>query len=513
MKITFVGIGTEQLGISQLSAIAKRDGHTVGLGFSASLFHDRFNLEFPSISPFFDDTDNVIQAIKEQQPDVIGFGALTSTYQWMLGVAKQAKELNPNVKVVFGGVHASAVPDLVIQKPQIDYVVSGEGDYSFPMILKSIESRDFKNPIDNTRFKDNLGRVITGPQKGFIQDLDSLPFYDKELWEDYIRVGDLYLTMASRGCPYRCTFCFNNFFAKLPEEKSGKYVRIRSVDHVIAELKLSKRRYNIKKIDFQDDVFATSKKWLKEFAYKYKKEIGIPYIILTHPRYIDEEIIKDLKESGCEWIQMGVQSMDESFKRDSLMRYERSDDIYNALDLMRKYKINAKVDHMFGLPEEPIDAQEKARVLYAQTHPKRIQTYWTSYLPGTEMMKDAEQKGIISPEQVRKINEGEDFYFFRNTDNVKDQTLMNRYKAFEFVFRIMPALPDKYKMSLTPEKISLVPNFLLRPFSIIADIITGFKQQNPEFSAYALHNIYHLKRFFLLKLGLKASKASKVKNV
>ncbi|MCS6933597.1 MAG: B12-binding domain-containing radical SAM protein [Chitinophagales bacterium] len=510
LKVTFVGLGTEQLGISQLSAIARREGHKVGLAFSASLFHDRFNLEFPAIAPFFDDTHDVIQAIKDQQPDVLAFGALTSTYQWMLQVAQTAKEINPRIKTVFGGVHPSAVPHLVIARPQVDFVVVGEGDEAFPAILKTIANDDYSRPIFNTSFKNKEGQVISGMQKGFLQHLDTLPFYDKELWEDYVRLGDLYLTMASRGCPYRCTFCFNNFFAKLPEEKSGKYVRLRSVDHVIAELKIAKRRYKIYKVDFQDDVFATSKKWLEEFAWKYKKEINIPYNILTHPRYMDEDTARWLKESGCEWIQMGVQSMDESFKKESLLRYERSEDVENALNLMRKYGLLAKVDHMFGLPNEPMEAQENARVLYAKTHPKRVQTFWTCYLPGTQLMREAEERGDLTPEQVRKINEGEEFYFFRNTENVKDKHKMHQYKLYEVIFRLMPALPDSWKIHLTLQKASLIPAFLVRPLSMMADIITGFKQRNPEFIAYALHNLYHLKRFFLKKIGLKAAPASRV---
>ena len=75
MKITFIALGTEQLGISQLSAIAKKEGHQVEIAFSAQLFHDRFNLEFPSIAPFFDDTQNVIEELRRQKPDVIAFGA------------------------------------------------------------------------------------------------------------------------------------------------------------------------------------------------------------------------------------------------------------------------------------------------------------------------------------------------------------------------------------------------------------------------------------------------------
>ena len=106
-KVTFAALGTEQLGISMLSAIAKSKGHKVDLTFSASLFHDRFNLEMPWLSPYFDDTKEVMKAIEQQQPDVLAFSPLTSTYQWALDIATRAKVLNPDIKTVFGGVHAS----------------------------------------------------------------------------------------------------------------------------------------------------------------------------------------------------------------------------------------------------------------------------------------------------------------------------------------------------------------------------------------------------------------------
>lgn len=215
MKITFLGIGSEQLGISQLSSIAKKLGHQTNLAFSAQLFNDRYNLQYPSIAKYFDDTQNAIETIRQTQPDIIAFGALTSTYQWGLEVAMAAKKINPEVKIIFGGVHTSAVPDLVLQRPEIDYVVVGEADVAFPEILNSIENKDYTTPIINTRYKTSEGKIIRGKQGGFIQDLDNLPFYDKTIWEDYLRLGDLYITMATRGCPYRCTFCFNNFFCKI----------------------------------------------------------------------------------------------------------------------------------------------------------------------------------------------------------------------------------------------------------------------------------------------------------
>jgi hypothetical protein len=208
---------------------------------------------------------------------------------------------------------------------------------------------------------------------------------------------------------------------------------------------------------------------------------------------------------------MGVQSMDETFKKDSLMRYERSEDIETALNTMRKHGLFAKVDHMFGLPDEPIIAQENARILYAKTHPKRIQTFWTCYLPGTQMMTEAEAKGTITAEQANKINEGEDFYFFRNTENVKDKALMDKYKAYEVIFRLMPALPETWRMNFTLNKVLFIPKFMIRSLSILSDLITGFRQNNPEFSAYALHNIYHLKKFIASKVGVKVNPATPVR--
>lgn len=510
MKITFLGIGSEQLGISQLSAIAKEHGHKTNLAFSAQLFNDRNNLQFPLIAKYFDDTQNAINTIYNTQPDVIAFGALTSTYQWGLDVARKAKIHNPDVKVIFGGVHASAVPDLVLQRPEIDYVVVGEGDIAFPTILKNIESKDFQTPIINTRFKSLDGNIIRGKQGGFIQDLDKLPFFDKMLWEEEIRIGDFYITMATRGCPYRCSFCFNNFFAKLPEEKdSGKYVRLRSVDHVIAELKYAKKRYNLKRIDFEDDVFGTQKKWLSEFAEKYKKEINVPYQILTHPKFMNNDSAKLLASSGCEWVQMGIQSMDDDFKKESLLRYENSDDIENALSVMHKYKINVRVDHMFGLPNEPISAQENALNLYKKNNIRRINTFWTCFLPGTQLMDEAIVEGKLTEKQISDIYEGKDFYFYKNTENVKDRKLQDLYHSYEFIFKILPILPLFIKKRIKTSHVLWIPKIIKVIIIFIADVLSGLSFGIPVFKAYLFHNLLHLFNFIRFKLGLKRIVAQK----
>ncbi len=515
MKVTFLGIGTRQLGISQLAAVVRKEGHIPSVAFSAQLFNDRFVLQFPSIAKFFDDTQDAIDKIKEINPDVIAFGALTSTYQWGLDVINAAKVFNPNVKVVFGGVHASAVPDLLIKQPNIDYVVIGEGDAALPTILKAIENNNDTDPIVNTLFKDKNGKIIRGKRGAFIQNLDDIPFPDNSIWDDYVRLGDKYITMATRGCPYRCSFCFNNFFAKLPEEEPGKYVRLRSVDHVIAELKYAKERYNIRIIDFEDDVFGTQKKWLVEFCEKYKKEINLPFMLLTHPKFMDDETGRLLAEAGCKKIQMGIQSMDEDFKKDSLLRYEKSEDIENALKVMHKYNIKVNVDHMFGLPHEPISAQEAALKLYANNHINRIQTFWTCFLPGTQLMDEAIAEGVLNQQQIDDINEGREFYFYRNVQNVKDKSLQNLYHAYEFIFKIIPILPFFIRRKIKPKHVLWVPKPLKAIVIFTFDMAIGLGSIQPDFIAYFNHNVFHIFRFFLKKAGINilATKPKKDENI
>jgi len=199
------------------------------------------------------------------------------------------------------------------------------------MILDMIERGDFTQVIPNTRYRALTGEIICGPQTGFVQDLDALPIYDKALWEEHIPLHEYYITMAARGCPYRCTFCFNNFFAQLPDKREGRYVRQRSVEHMMSELRLAKARYNPRMIEFFDDVFTLDKKWLKAFLEQYKAEINIPFQCFTHVNYIDDDVGRWMSEAGCFASQIGVQSLDDDYKRKTVKRYERAADIEKTI--------------------------------------------------------------------------------------------------------------------------------------------------------------------------------------
>lgn len=509
MRITFVGIGWEQFGISLLSAIAKQSGHEVNLAFSVSLFNDRSHLTCGALAKFFDDTGDVLTSIQRQQPDVLAFSPVSGTYQAMIRIAQEAKRLFPEVKTIFGGVHPSALPEHVLSESCVDYVCVGEGEIAFPQILAHIQDGGSQQ-IANTRYKMPDGRISKGPQLGFFQDLDRLPIFDKTIWEEHMRFQDAYLTMASRGCPFRCTYCFNSFFPKLHGHEAGSYVRYRSPDHMLHELNVAKRRYNFRSVEFFDDVFTLDKKWLKEFLGRYKKEIGVAFQCFTHIQCIDEEVGRWLNEAGCRAAQIGLQTLDEDYKNMVLHRREGVADFEKAMVILKKYHILPKLDHMLGLPGEPLTAMEKAREFYVKFPPYRIQTYWFNPYPGTEILQRMVAEGFLAPDDVRRINNGECFDSFTNSNDFIDRKKIRIYKAYELIFKIIPASPLWLRQVLRPRIFQWLPAFVISVLSFMADLLIGFARWDMDHFNYAKYYLYHIGRFVFRKLGGKIKPATPV---
>lgn len=511
MKITFVGIGWEQLGLSLLSAMAKGRGHKTSLAFSAALFNDRYNLQVPFLAKFFDDRKEILEQIRSQDPDVLALSPLTATYQWMLGIAKDAKEILPRIKTVFGGVHVSAVPEHAVAQPQVDYVCVGEGDLAFAEILDAVE-HGLEKPIPNTWSRTSGGEIVRGPRLGFLQDLDSLPMFDKLLWEEVMPLRDIYFTMASRGCPSKCSFCFNSFFAQLPGENPGRYVRHRSPEHLLRELRFAKDRYDPRTIEFEDDVFTLNKPWLKRFLELYRLEIRRPFQCMTNSRYVDEDVAGWLAGSGCRYVQMGVQSMDDEYKKNFLNRNETSFEIETALGLFKKYSIHVKVDHMLGLPQEPLSAQKKALALYARHRPYRIQTFWVNYFPGTALFKQALDKGFLSVQNILDVSSGNVHDFFRDSATRTHSPGNHRfYKGYELVFKMIPMVPQGLMRLMPFGFLRKMPQGLSSFLSFVFDAAGGLIKRNPDHLAYAGHYLRHMQKALLRKMGLSffAKKSSR----
>ena len=176
MRVVFVALVQDQLGISMLSAVLRRAGHETALAFNPALFHDRYYFDVPGLRDVFDRTERVVREAVLLKPDLLAFSVLTPTYQWCLDVARRVKA-EVGCPVIFGGVHPSAVPEVCLENDEVDYVCVGEGEHSNVELCEHLERERGRPtaPIPNLWWKVERGRNGRGPNQEFDQDSYALP--------------------------------------------------------------------------------------------------------------------------------------------------------------------------------------------------------------------------------------------------------------------------------------------------------------------------------------------------
>jgi len=495
MKIAFFNIAHEHIAIEILSALAKKEGHTVRLLHVHTLAREGLTREFKRLAKFLNyDKQVLFKQLEAYQPDVIAFSVVTYHYQLAIYYAEICKKICPHSRIVFGGIHVSCVPEVVIQNKHVDYIVIGEGEIAFSEIIRHIEKGAPPEPIVNTWYKSKDGEIIKGKQIGFIQDLDALPHYDKDIWPSAKDFKYYYLTITSRGCPYNCSYCFNHFFRNIPDEKSN-YVRRRSVQHVIEELAIAKKKYNIRLIEFWDDIFILDKKWLKEFSEAYKKEIAVPFKCYIHVNLFDEETAIWLKEAGCQWVDFGIQHINEDYRRKHLNRYEKNADIAKTIKLLKKHGIVSFADYIVAMPGDTLEHNEEARLFFLENMPDIIEPYWMSYHPKTEIIKRGYDLDILNDETMTLIDQGNDpNSYFASALGSKEF-----HQEYYFIFKVLPSLPVFLRKKLTYKVSRKIPYFIKVLFYIYSIFYLGYKHKSPRVKVFLIY----ITRYMFLMLRMK----------
>jgi radical SAM superfamily enzyme YgiQ (UPF0313 family) len=508
MKIAFFNIAHECLAFSILSAIAKKEGHDVKLINVTTLFRDGLTREFKFLSNLFNNERQAFQQLKEYDPDLIAFSVVTYHYKLAHDYGSLCKKICPRAKIVFGGIHVSCVPDVVIQNDFVDYVVIGEGEIAFVEIMKHIERGTPPEPIVNTWYKSPEGEIIKGKQIGFLQDLDSIPHYDKDIWQEIYPLDNYYYTMTSRGCPYSCSYCFNHYFREIPQEKSN-YIRRRSVGHVIEELKIAKEKYHITKIEFWDDIFILDKPWLKEFLEAYQREIALPFKCYIHVNLFDEDIAIWLREAGCQWADFGIQNINEEYRKTYLNRLETNVNIIKTLQLLRKYNIVSFADYIIGLPGDTIEHYEEARLFFLENMPDIIEPYWMSYHPRTEILKKALEDGILDGEQMKLLHHGSHPHSYFES-SLASSDFHNQYY---FIFKVVPSLPVSFRKYLTYGVAKKIPYLIKLPIFIYSIIYLNVKHNNPRIDILKTFYLKQMKNVLKTKFFSRNLKTLAKRNV
>lgn len=330
---------------------------------------------------FFDYKKDLVRDILLYKPDLIGISVVSDFYPWACLLAEEIKK-HCNIPVIFGGIHPTTMPEEVINNSFVDMLCVGEGEQALLEVVEKLQSGGWPEDVANIWVKSS-GKIKKNNIRPLIKDLDLLPFPDKMLFSKAGSHYDIgYFTMASRGCLYRCSYCYNSYLGKL--YKGANYYRYRSVENLIRELEVgfSKKKHRI--IRFSDDIFPFEKQWLSEFSIKYPKRIGAPFICYIHPQTTDEETIMLLK-SGCCEVQIGVQTLYERTQRDVLNRDIKSKTWEDLIRWIKKYGIAITAENIIGIPGQSENEVKDMVRFYARNRVNRVHIFWLRYYPKTEI--------------------------------------------------------------------------------------------------------------------------------
>jgi len=325
-----------------------------------------------------------------------------------------------------------------------------------------IDGQDYYD-IRGIWFKDK-DTIITNPVRPYIKSLDHIPFQDYDYKSHYIlnnesiqkmdiellnrHFSNSYRIMATRGCPFTCTYCCNNTFKKMhPNEKP---VRKRSINNIIKELIKAKELLpSIDNIYFYDDsFFSFSLNEIKEFCVKYKKYVCLPLSIYgATPKTLTIEKLSLLVEAGLILIRMGIQTGSERTKK-LYNRLHTNDQVEKAVKIINQFKDKIEMidyDIILDNPWETDDDLIKTLMFLSKLPtPYRLLCYSLTIYPGTELYIKAEADGIITENQKDAYRK--DFYHCNRTYMNKLFFLLKNYALNGF------AMTPKIMLLLTNQK-------------------------------------------------------------
>lgn len=352
--------------------------------------------------------DRIEEVLKEKKPDIIGFSILHANRWGAIEIARTAKRLAPDVKIVFGGVGASFLWEhLLTHTPELDFVVIGEGEYTFLNLIRSIEKGEDEeiHRISGIAFKAE-GKLFKTEAPDPIRDLDLLPIPARYFVYNHVS--------SSRGCAWRCTFCGSpNLW--------GQRIRFRSPEHFVHELELLYEK-GMRFFYVSDDTFTAHKKRVIEICRRIiEKNLKITWNAISRVDHVDEEILSWMRKAGCIQISYGVESGSEKIRRLMNKNLKRSQ-IRKAFSLTRRYGLLPRAYFIYGSPGETWETIQESIDLIHEIKPLSAIFYILDLFPGT-ILYERIQKACQITDDIW-LNRIEGIMYFETDPALSDELIL-----------------------------------------------------------------------------------------
>lgn len=388
MRILFIVVieelnRCEKPGIMYLSAALKQRGHEVRLATFDQLGCRKLR-----------------KLMSAYLPDVVGYTATTGEHIRLIEINRVLKKDYRFISV-WGGPHPTFYPGM-IKEEGCDAICIGEGDIAFPEFCRRLSCNEayWQTPNFIVKYE---GKIIRNQLMPLIENLDELPFPDRALMHEGESSDMLYnssfLFVSSRGCPYKCTYCFNHKYNEMYQGR-GRIVRCRSPENFVAEVSSAKECYRLKFVQVCDDLFILKPiDWLRRFARLYKEKVGLSFTCNVRADLVNEEVVSLLKGAGLELVYMGIECGNENSANHVLGRNLSNEQIFQASRIIKKYGIKLTTLNILGLPVadsyqndlQTLDLNIKLKPEYANA------TILYPY-PGTPIAAYAHRQGFLKEE-------------------------------------------------------------------------------------------------------------------
>lgn len=382
MRIAFVSLRAREAlayGIQSLTGALRQAGHEVAL-------------------VQVDAVDDLLTHPIVERADVLAMSSTTGLHRVYVGWTRTLRAAFPHKGLVLGGPHATFFPQVLADAPW-DGVCIGEGEESFPEFLEAYAA-GFPSRAGTPagwwiRRDHGAGPIERGSERPPVLDLDRLPSpaYDilLDAHPDHAKAPNKAF-LATRGCPYRCTYCFNRTL----NDRYGPYgarFRTRDPEAVCDDILAVERRWGIGLVWFLDANFCAHVPWLERFAAVYRRRVALPFMCKLRPERATKKIVRLLTEAGCTSVGVGVECGSERLRAEMLGRPIKDVDILAGCRELKAAGLRVLSFSMLGIPGETLDEALSTVALNAACGVDFAAATVLQPYPGTEIARRAIDAG------------------------------------------------------------------------------------------------------------------------
>jgi len=374
------------LGLGYTTAVAEREGHEVTV-------LDMHNLRLSY--------DVLEKTLARREFQACFMGGFAMQVKGMAKVTELIKKVQPDCKVILGGVGVSDIPEIALNYTRADIVSNGEAENVLPPLLKAIEERRACEDLPGFVYRRG-GDIIKQARAAAPDDLDALPYPAYHLFDvDYISTKSyngrgprsLHL-MTSRGCPFKCNFCINSVLNNRTllkeihgkvEEEAAKSQRFRSVGSLAKEIEFLRSRYGITDFHFADEEFITHRRRLEEVCQAIEP-LGISWSTSGRADWATEDKLHRMKKAGCTYVLFGVETGSQTLL-DLMDKNAKKPAVTQGLISARKVGMDFIANFMVGHPGET-ESTIRETVDFCKEHKLIFLPAFVTLFPNSKMFHD-----------------------------------------------------------------------------------------------------------------------------